>query len=120
MDYLEFKNLYMKTGKWSHQWDPETLNNERKKLNGLLRKLKSHAVYQALPFDRLNEEEKCKLLYHLLYHTSEREIIANMQKSDINRDYTQFIMPSTEDWTSEEEGHADVKIREMMYRNRVG
>lgn len=119
MDYLEFKNLYMKTGKWDHQWDPETLNNERKKLNGLLRKLKSHSVYQALPFDRLNEEEKCKLLYHLLYQTSEREIIANMQKSDINRDYSQFIMPSTEDWTSEEEGLADVKVKELMYRNRV-
>lgn len=118
MKYLEFKNLYMKTGEWNHQWDPETLNNERKKLNGLLRKLKSHSVYQALPFDRLNKEEMCKLLYHLLYQISEREIIANMQKSDINRDYSQFIMSSTENWTSEEEGLADDKIKEMMYLNR--
>lgn len=109
----------MKTGKWNHQWDPETLNNERKKLKGLLRKLKCHSVYQALPFDRLNEEEMCKLLYHLLYQISEREIIANMHKSDINRDYSQFIMPSTKDWTSEEEGLTDVKIKEIMYRNRV-
>lgn len=118
MDYLEFKILYMKTGKLNHQWDPETLNNERKKLNGVLSKLKSHSAFQALPFDRLNEEEKCKLLYHLIYQTSEREIIANMQKSDTNRDYSQFIMPATEDWTSEREGLADVKIKELMGRNR--
>lgn len=65
---------------------------EENRLKYLLGRLNDpDGVYQNFPLTALDTEEQAKVLYYLLNGANERQIISNMGKNDVDRDYFNFI-----------------------------
>ena len=69
---------------------------ETNKVKQLINKILKDKTYKDFPFDLMPIEEQSKLLYHLLEQSSEREIVSNMGKTDVNRDFSDFILHNQE------------------------
>lgn len=113
--------LYVEKIKHNQKLGPEGIESEKKRIKQLLHKITNqnvYSVYQFLPLDRLNDEEKIKILYHILNEMKDRETVSNMDKSDVNRDYSQFIMQPTNNWTVQKEDNIDKDIKYMTNCNR--
>ena len=78
----------------------EFLEKERKRIRqvkDLLNKLlNKNNIYVDLPFSELKAEEQYKLIEFILGH-GKREIVSNMGKTDIDRDYYSFILSDEEE-----------------------
>lgn len=67
---------------------------EEKRVKYFIKELTNKdSIYKDLPFELLSIDAKCKLLYHFLEDVPEREFISNMGKDDVNRDFSNLIIP---------------------------
>ncbi len=82
------------------------------------------SIYKDLPFDYLGMEEQINLLHYILEKSTERQIIANMGKTDVDRDYYDFILKDEDkDWFTQEfmkfiEGFEPYNLVECKWENR--
>lgn len=97
MDIKKIVEYYIDTYHPEIKTKIDLRKNEENKVKSLIEKLlDKNTVYKELAFEALTEKEQCKLLYHILEKVEEREIISNIGKNDINRDYDMFIMAEAE------------------------
>lgn len=67
--------------------------HQENRVKPLIRKLTDKgSVYKDLPFVYLGIEEQINLLHYILEKSTERQIVANMGKTDVDRDYYDFIL----------------------------
>ncbi len=93
MDKISIVKYYIDKYKPEVKKDVNYRNLEEKRVRSAVKKLMNKdSIYKYLPFELLSVEEKCKLVNHLL-EKADREIIANMGKEDVNRNYDGFILP---------------------------
>jgi len=70
---------------------------QENRVKPLIKKLTNKSdVYKDLPFEILSIEEQVKLIHFLLEKTPERQIVANVRKTDVDRDYSRFILTDDE------------------------
>ena len=66
--------------------------NEEKRVRELLRKIhEKDSVFCDFPFDYLNSNEQLIILHYIMTSLPERQIMANMKKIDVDRNYLNFI-----------------------------
>lgn len=66
---------------------------QENRVKPLIKKLTGkQGVYKDLPFELLKLEEQGKLLHFLLNETAERQVVANMHKTDADRDFSHFVL----------------------------
>ena len=79
------------------KYDIHDDENETNRLRALLKKLHDKkTIYAEFPFDYLPVSEQLEFLHYLLKEEPERQLIANFQKTDANRDYSRFIFQLTQ------------------------
>ncbi|WP_346914303.1 hypothetical protein [Clostridium sp.] len=112
-----------------NRYYPDLKGDERKaqenRVKPLIRKLTDKlSIYKDLPFDSLAIAEQINLLYYILEKSSERQLVANMGKTDVDRDYYNFILQDEDkDWFTKEflesiEGFETYNIVECKWKNR--
>lgn len=70
--------------------------DERRKVNKLVEKFTSDK-FKYFPFESLSISEKGKLVNFILNGTSERQIVANIQKDSVDRKFKEFIVEDDTD-----------------------
>ncbi|MEO2680420.1 hypothetical protein [Clostridium butyricum] len=90
--YKELLKYYLLT--YYDQFDTaDEKKAQENRVKPLIKKLIDKTdIYKDLPFDLLSIEEQCKILNHILEKSPERQIVANMKKTDVDRDYYNFIL----------------------------
>lgn len=72
--------------------------SEEKRVRNLVKKIKqSDSIFSVFPFDYMEQEEQLILLNFILTSLPERQIMANMKKTDVDRDYMNFVYRSDND-----------------------
>lgn len=70
---------------------------QENRLKPLINKLTSKdGIYKDLPFSLLSIEEQVALLYYILEKAPERQIVSNMGKTDVDRNYYNFVITDEE------------------------
>ena len=99
--------------------------HQENRVKPLIRKLTDKgSVYKDLPFDCMGMEEQINLLHYILEKSTERQIVANMGKTDVDRDYYDFILKDEDkDWFTQEfmksiEGFEPYNLVECKWENR--
>lgn len=93
MDKISIIKYYIDKYKPEVKSDINERNREEKRVRAAVNKIMDkNSIYKDLPFELLSVEERCKLINHLL-EKADREIIANMSKEDVNRNYYGFVLP---------------------------
>lgn len=71
--------------------------NEVKRVRRFVKKLREEkSIFFDFPFDYMLEEEQLLFLNYLMTVLPERQIMANMEKIDVDRDFTKFVYQSEE------------------------
>lgn len=101
-------------------------NTQEKRVKSLISKLiDKTSIYKDLPFEILSIKEQGKLLHYILEKSPERQIIANMKKIDVDRDYYNFILQDENinelniQMFNQLDGWEPYNIDEYMLLNRV-
>lgn len=69
--------------------------SEEKRVRSLVKKLcEKDTIFSDFPFDYMAEEEQLVLLHYLMTNLPERQIMANMKKVDVDRNYMNFVYQS--------------------------
>lgn len=101
-------------------------NTQEKRVKSLISKLMDKtSIYKDLPFEILSIDEQAKLIHYILEKSPERQIIANMKKIDVDRDYYNFILQDENlnelntKILNQLDGWEPYDIAEYMLSNRV-
>lgn len=79
------------------KYDIKDDENEEKRVRRFVRKLhQDKSVFSNYPFDYMIEEEQLLFLNYLMTVLPERQIMANMEKIDVDRDYSNFVLQNIE------------------------
>lgn len=78
--------------------DADLKKGEENKLKLLIKKLNDNSgVFKDFPYEQLKMEEKAKLLNYLLNITPERQIVSNIGKDDVDRNFENFLIETDTD-----------------------
>ena len=105
----------------------DAIKNQKKKVYNLLEKLNDpESVFKELPFYCLNLNEQVKLLHFILEETDERQIISNLGKADVDKDYCNIEIDdgdaaefSKTFFKEEIPTYEPVDIKSMLISNRM-
>jgi len=79
------------------RYDIRDDESEEKRIRALIRKLyEKNSIFCDFPFDYMVEDEQLKLLHYMMTSLPERQIMANMNKVDVDRCYMNFVYQSDE------------------------
>lgn len=98
---------------------------QENRVKPLVRKLTDkNSIYKDLPFNYLGMEEQITLLHYILEKSTERQIVANMGKTDVDRSYYDFILKDEDkgrfakEFMKSIEGFEPYNLVECKWENR--
>lgn len=102
--------------------------NEEKRVRGLIKKMhEKGTVFSDFPFDYMVENEQLDLLHYIMTLLPERQIMANMKKIDVDRNYMNFVYQSEKNkietkyiLENQLEGYSPINLNnEFFYSRRM-
>ena len=73
------------------KYDIRDNESEEKRIRGIVKKIhEKETIFSDLPFDYMIESEQLELLHYIMTSLPERQIMANMKKIDVDRNYMNF------------------------------
>lgn len=108
------------------RYDIRDDESEEKRIRALIRKLhEKNSIFCDFPFDYMVEDEQLKLLHYMMTSLPERQIMANMNKVDVDRCYMNFVYQSDESKTAtknllenELEGYIPISLESKILESR--
>ena len=77
--------------------------SEKKRVRNLVEKINEpESVFSDFPFGYMDKEEQLILLHHIMTSLPERQIMANMKKTDVDRYYMNFVYRNNNDILNQE------------------
>ncbi len=108
------------------RYDIRDDESEEKRIRALIRKLyETNSIFCDFPFDYMVEDEQLKLLHYMMTSLPERQIMANMNKVDVDRCYMNFVYQSDESkivtknlLENELEGYIPISLESKILESR--
>lgn len=86
---MKLSDYYIST--YANDKNQESQKNERKKVHNLIKKLeKSPDIFGGLAFDYITVEEQAKIVHFFLEECSQRQIVDNLTKVNVDADFSVF------------------------------
>ncbi len=84
---MKLSDYYIST--YANEQNQESQKNERKKVHNLIKKFeKSPDIFGGLAFDYITVEEQAKIVHFFLEECSQRQIVDNLTKINVDADYS--------------------------------